>query len=415
MRTSNSFGVHFIVRMNKAKDAKAPLYVRISVNQKRCEIALKRLVKVKDWNNAKGLAKPKNEDLKNLNNYLEQVRAQISGCFQELQLKKKLITADAIKNLFLGVEKQEHTLCNLMRYHNTNMQYTLAKGTLKNYFTTEKYVKEFLTNRYKTSDMYLTELSYQFITEFDVFLRNHQPAAGQKKLGNNGVMKHLERLRKMANLAARLEWIERSPFERFQLKFHRTEREALTKEELDAIETTKIKASRLNWVRDIFIFSCYTGLAYTDVMQLTPEQISLGIDGEYWLKTSRQKTDIAVNVPLLYTAKAILEKYKFDPRAIASGTVFPVISNQKMNSYLKEIGVLCKVNKNLTFHLARHTFATTVTLSNGVPIETVSKMLGHTKITTTQIYAKVVEKKISADMNALRHKLQSGLHSANSA
>lgn len=415
MRTVNSFGVHFIVRMNKAKNGEAPLYARISVNQKRCEIALKRWIKLSDWNGAKGLAKPKSTTLKQLNNYLEQVRGQISENFQELQLKKKLVTAENLKNMFLGVEKQEHTLCSLMEYHNTNMKHTLAPGTLKNYFTTVKYVKEFLTKRHKTSDLYLSELTYQFITEFDMFLRNHQPAEGQKKLENNGVMKHLERLRKMANLAARLEWVDRSPFERFQLKFQRTEREALTKEEVSEIETRVIDLSRLGWVRDLFVFSCYTGLAYADVMQLMPEHIILGIDGEYWIKTSRQKTDTVVNVPLLAKARTILEKYRTDPRAVANGTIFPAISNQKLNSYLKEVGEMCCIDKNLTFHLARHTFATTITLSNGVPIETVSKMLGHTKITTTQIYAKVIEKKISADMRMLSNKLVGELQNANTA
>src|SRR5690606_5695047 len=159
---------------------------------------------------------------------------------------------------------------------------------------------------------------------------------------------------------------------------------------------------RIQYAKDLFVFSCYTGMAYIDVMQLTPDNIILGIDGNYWIKTIREKTDTSVNVPILPKAAYIIEKYKNSPRSIAKGSLFPIISNQKLNSYLKEVGDLCGIKKNLTFHLARHTFATSVTLSNGVPIETVSKLLGHTKLTTTQIYAQVVEKKVSQDMEKLK-------------
>ncbi len=222
-------------------------------------------------------------------------------------------------------------------------------------------------------------------------------------------MKHLERLRKMAKFAVRLEWIDRDPFENFQLRFTKVERGFLTKEELLKIENKQFSISRLQWIRDLFIFSCYTGLAYTDVMQLTPSNVIIGIDGKYWIKTIRQKTEVQVNVPLLPKAIEIIKKYKDDPKSNVKGSLFPVISNQKLNSYLKEIGDVCGIEKNMTFHLARHTFATTVTLSNGVPMETVSRMLGHTKITTTQIYAKVLEKKIGEDMDLLQIKLKNTL------
>ncbi|MCW3808095.1 site-specific integrase [Plebeiobacterium marinum] len=155
----------------------------------------------------------------------------------------------------------------------------------------------------------------------------------------------------------------------------------------------------------MFIFSCYTGLAYIDVCQLTPENVILNIDGEFWIHTKRQKTGVTVQVPLLPVAQSIVYKYKDDPKCLNKNRLFPVISNQKLNSYLKEIADICGINKNLTFHLARHTFATTVTLANGVPIETVSKLLGHTKLSTTQIYAKVLQNKISKDMMELRIKL----------
>jgi site-specific recombinase XerD len=210
----------------------------------------------------------------------------------------------------------------------------------------------------------------------------------------------------MANMAVRLEWIDKDPFAKYQQKFDKVERQFLSIDELSIIESRDIRIVRLAWIRDLFVFSCYTGLAYIDVMKLTPSNISIGIDGEYWLMTSRQKTSNPVRVPLLPEALAIIERYKGHPRALASKTLFPIISNQKLNAYLKELADLCGINKNLTFHLARHTFATTITLTNGVPIESVSKMLGHSMISTTQIYAKVIEKKLSEDMTNLRNRMQ---------
>lgn len=407
MRTTNTFGIHFITRVNKSKDGLAPLYARVTVDARRVEISLRRLVDPADWNSNKGMARGSREEIKTLNHYLEEVRSKIMRCYQETQLEKQLITAETIKNKFLGIDQQEHTLCSLTNYHNAQTKDLLTWGTLKNYFTTQKYIQLFLKERFKSSDIFLSELSYRFITEFEYFLRNRKPVDHNRPLANNGVMKHLERLRKMIGMALRMEWLDKDPFAKYQQKFEKVERGFLTKEELYTIENRDFKIDRLKWVRDLFIFSCYTGLAYIDVMRLTPVNISIGIDGEYWLLTNRQKTSNAVQIPLLPKALEIIAKYKNHPRALAEGTVFPVISNQKLNSYLKEIADLCALTKNLTFHLARHTFATTVTLTNGVPIESVSKMLGHSAISTTQIYAKVIEKKLGEDMKNLKEKLNS--------
>ena len=351
------------------------------------------------------MAKGSREEIKSLNHYLDEVQARIMECYQEMQVQKRLITADAIKSMFLGTDQKDFTLCKLVDYHNQAMRDTLAWGTMKNYFTTQKYIHRFLKERFGTTDMFLSELSYKFITDFEFYLRNYKPKDHQKPLGNNGVMKHLERFRKMVTMAVKMEWVSRDPFDKYQLKFHRVDRGFLDAEELETLESKDFKIVRLQWVRDLFVFSCYTGLAYIDAMNLTPSNITIGIDGEYWLSTCRQKTDQPVRVPILPKAWEIIEKYKTHPRALQKGSVFPMISNQKLNSYLKEIADLCGIEKNLTFHLARHTFATTVTLCNGVPLETVSKMLGHSKITTTQVYAKVVEKKVSEDMQALRERL----------
>lgn len=410
MRTTNSFGIHFILRLNKEKNGSAPVYARISVNGERIEMLLRKVVKISDWHPVKGLAKPKNVELKSLNNYLEQTRGMLSGIYQELSLTNQLITPNLVKNRFLGIEEQKHTLTSLMDYHNLHMIEVLATGTMKNYYTTEKYLKEFVAKQFKKDDMYLTELNYEFITHFEYFLRKHQPKDHQKGMTNNGVMKHLERFRKVIRLGVKMEWLDKDPFVMFKLKFNKVERGFLTREELFAIEDKEINIPRIQFARDVFVFSCYTGMAYIDVMQLTPHNVIKGIDGNQWIKTLREKTDTAVNVPLLPKALAIVEQYKNHQRSVAHGTLFPGISNQKLNSYLKEIGDICGIHKNLTFHLARHTFATSVTLSNGVPIESVSKMLGHTSIRTTQIYAKVVEHKVSFDMDVLKNKLENDKH-----
>jgi len=411
MRTTESFGIHFILRINKAKNGNAPVYARISVNGQRIEMSLKKLVKISDWNNSKGLARPKNDSLKVLNNYLEHVRGLVSSHYQEFVVKKELVTAEAIKNKFLGIEQQENTLQSLVNYHNLHMKGILAAGTIKNYHTTARYLKEFMLQKFKKQDIYLSELNYEFITNFEFFLRAYQPTDHHKGMENNGVMKHLERLQKIVRLGAKLGWLDKNPFEFFKLKLQKVERGFLSDEELADLEGKEFSLQRIQYAKDLFVFSCYTGIAYIDVMQLRPDNIILGIDGNQWIKTTREKTDTAVHVPILPKAAMIMEKYRTNPRSIAKGTVFPNLSNQKLNSYLKEIADLCGIKSNLTFHLARHTFATTITLSNGVPIETVSKMLGHTSIKTTQIYAKVIEQKVSKDMYNLRNTLENNAKS----
>ena len=219
-------------------------------------------------------------------------------------------------------------------------------------------------------------------------------------------MKHIQRLRRMVTLAYQLEWIDNDPFRKFKQKLQPTHRGFLAAGELERIEELNIDSLRLKTVRDLSVFSCYTGISYIDLMLLTNESLALGMDKTYWIVTKRQKTKNPVKIPLLVKALDLIEFYRNDKRSVINNTLFPRISNQKMNAYLKEIAPLAVIHKNLTFHMARHTFATTITLTNGVPIETISKMLGHTKLSTTQIYAKVIERKVSDDMKILRQKLE---------
>jgi site-specific recombinase XerD len=351
------------------------------------------------------MAKLIKEEYKALNNHLEQLRASFVECYRQMSLAKKVIDIESFKRAYYGKDEDEFTLCKLVNYHNQDMKDTVCWGTLKNYFTTQKYLQKYLKERLHVSDIGLKELNYKFVTGFEYFLKSFKPLDHQKPLGNNGVMKHMERFRKMVNVALKNEWMEKDPFKAFKPKFTKYERGFLSAEELETIELKEFTIERLRFVKDLFIFSCYTGLAYTDAVSLTPANMVRGIDGDYWLVTHRQKTGTSVKIPLLPKALLLIDMYKKNPKSLADGTLFPKISNQRLNGYLKEVAAVCGIEKNLTFHLARHTFATTVTLSNGVPIESVSKMLGHTKITTTQVYAKVIERKLSDDMKLLKQKL----------
>jgi len=407
MKSRNTFGIQFVLRLPKnKKDEMAVVYARITVNGRRAEISLKSKVSINNWDEAKGRAKGKRDEIIKLNSHLEQVRSLIFDSYQELIQQNKPVSVDAVKAKYLGEDIEETmTLLKMIDYHKQVAIGKLAPGTMKNYYTTENYLKKFVKHQYNKSDISLDELNYRFILDFENFLINYESVDHHKSLNNNGVMKHMERLRKIVNMAVMMDLLEKDPFSKYKLHFDKVERGHLTKEELKVLSKKSFKIERLQAVLDMFLFSCYTGLAYIDIFNLTQENIAKGIDGRDWLMTNRQKTNTSVKVPLLPEAVQLIKKYKDHPVAVAKGTLFPVVSNQRMNGYLKEIAEICGIDKNFTFHLARHTFATTVTLSNGVPIESVSKMLGHTSIRTTQIYAKVVEHKLSEDMQNLRERM----------
>ena len=408
MQTSKTFSIHFWLNIAKKKDDIAPLYARVTVNGKRAEISLKRYLSVTYWDTIAKKAKPRTPNAPALNAYLDLVYADLLECQKQLLSEFKLVTAQAIKARYLGEDDDQKTLLDLVDYHNTNMKTVLKFGTMKNYYTTERYIKRFLTIKIKSSDIYLKQLSYGFIIDFEQFLRKGPSINKRQPLRNNGVMKHLERLKKMMNLALNLEWIEKDPFVRFKLKFTKHQRDYLSKLELQKFEQIILDEEVHRKTRDIFVFSSYTGLSYTDVRSLTDDNIVRGIDGDYWIFTRRAKTEQPVKIPLLDKALNIIKKYDNDLEN--NSGLLPVYTNQRLNVYLKEITARLGIKKNITFHSARHTFATTVTLSNGVPIETVSKLLGHSKLSTTQVYARVLEEKVSVDMKTLRNKLNNHIN-----
>ncbi len=410
MRTSTTFSILFWIYSKRAKNNQTGIYARVTVNGKKVNISLKYKVDVRTWDAKRQKAKGNSESARTLNQYLNQVHSQIFQCYQNLKLSGKLITAELMKAEYLGESDNSKTLQNLLEYHTKKTEKILARGTLRNFAVTQGYINKYINNVLNTPNVYLKELNYKFICDFANFLHCFWPKGHPKAMSNNTVMKHIQRFRKIATLGYHLEWVDRDPFVRWKPIYEKRERPYLTDNELSNIETYYFPIARLERVRDLFVFSCYTGIAYIDIMNLTNDNILKGIDGNDWVFTNRQKTKSPVKVPLLRKAQELLHKYQNHPMTQVTETLFPVITNEKVNFYLKEIAEAVGLKKNLTFHMARHTFATTVTLSNGVPIETVSKLLGHSKIASTQIYARVIERKISEDMQVLRDKIDTSIN-----
>ncbi|WP_452228958.1 site-specific integrase [Lacinutrix sp. MEBiC02404] len=402
MRTKHTFSTIFWLQTTRAINNEALLYIRITVDGKRVNLSLKKRVPLSLWDAKKKKAKGSSAQARQINIYMDEVRTKLFQIYQDLKFKGELITAQLIKSFYTGDGQQSKSLKNIFDYHSEKIANTLAVGSIRNFGITENYVFKFLEKKKNTTDIYLNQLNFEFLSHFELFLCDIWPVGHQKALSNNTRMKHIQRLRKVITLAYHLEWIDRDPFVRWKMNYDKTNREFLTEVELKNLEEKVFISKRLDRVRDLFVFSCYTGISYVDIMNLTPNHLVLGMDGGNWIRTKRQKTNTVVKVPLLGQALDIVNKYKDHPSTAINDSLLPVLSNEKLNVFLKEVANFVGIQKNLTFHMARHTFATTVTLSNGVPIETVSKLLGHTKIATTQIYARVLENKISTDMNALK-------------
>ena len=369
------------------------------------EISAKRSWDPTRWETEIGKAKGTKEDARTLNTYLNTLRAKLNKQFNQLLSGDEPVTAELLKNAFLNKVAPSKSIMEVLDYHNAQVAARVgtdyAPATLRRYRVGLKKVKLFMKHQYQRADMPLDQLNRRFITEFEHFLKTVEG------IQHNTSMNYIKYLKKTVLLALSYEWLDKNPFVGIKHSIREVTREFLSTEELARMVEKPFSIRRLDEVRDIFVFSCYTGHAYSDVAKLTPEHILTGINGKKWIMTQRIKTETRSNVPLLPPALAILAKYAQDPECLAKERLLPVKSNQKMNAYLKEVADMCGITKPLTFHIARHTFATTVTLTNGVPIETVSSMLGHKNLRTTQIYAKVVEHKVGEDMDRLEERLSS--------
>lgn len=393
----------FLKRAKVNSKGLVPIFQRITIEGKRIEKSTGKFIDPTKWSVEGSKMKGTSAEARTINSHLDILKIKVLDAERDLYNKRESITAETINNRLIGVNKRERMLIPIFEEHNRKMKELIdleyAAGTYERYVTSLRHTQNFLLWKYNVSDIGIDKIDHAFITEYEFYLRS------ERKCANNTTVKYIKNFHKIVNQCLANGWIDKDPFINYKSKVREVVREYLDENEIETIINKDLHVERLELVRDIYIFSCFTGLAYIDVQQLTADNISMGIDGEKWIFKDRQKTDIESRIPLLPIALEILKKYENHPSCVNRNSLLPILTNQRMNSYLKEIATLCKINKDLTFHTARHTFATTVTLTNGVPIESVSKMLGHSSIKTTQHYAKILDKKVSDDMMLLRAKL----------
>lgn len=399
-----SFSILFYPRGNDVdKHGKVPIYARITVNGKRSEFSIRRKVTLDKWSSEAGKIKGNSTEARTFNRYLSEIESKLYRIHQDLSQNGDSVTAIKIKNSYFGKDKVHKMLLEIFQDHNDKVEKLVGKdfapGTLERYKTAKKHIANYIQQEYKVNDIPVKEVDHQFISNFEYYLKTTRNCA------HNSAIKYITNFKKIIRIAHANDWIDKDPFLHWKGKLKIVDREYLTEKELQTLVEKEFPTDRLNHVKDIFVFCCFTGLAYADVKKLAIKNLVLGVTGELWIKIKRSKTDTRSNIPILSIPQAIIDKYKDKSNDTNTEYLLPVLSNQKMNAYLKEIADLCGIQKNLTFHLARHTFATTVTLTNGVPMESVSKMLGHKSIKTTQHYAKIIDKKVSDDMKSLKDKL----------
>ncbi|MHB9055894.1 MAG: site-specific integrase [Paludibacteraceae bacterium] len=408
---NTKLSVLFFVKRTKTNvDGLLPIFIRVTVNGARIEFSTKRCTTSEKWSVEGNRMKGTSADSKATNSYLDTLKAKIFDYQQQLIREDNLVNVENMRNKILGVEKRSHMLIGIFQQHNEEIKALVgrefATATYTRYETSLKHTIAFLNWKYKVSDIDIRKIDHEFVTNYEFYLKSIH------KCNQNTTAKYIKNFGKIVRRCLANGWIERDPFINYKCKIVEVDRAYLSQDEIETMFNKVFATDRLNQVKDIFLFSCFTGLAYVDVKKLSRKNIGFGVDGEHWIFINRTKTDTRSNIPLLPIASALLEKYKDHPQVINEEKLLPILSNQKMNSYLKEIADVCEINKELTFHIARHTFATTVTLSNGVPIESVSKMLGHKNLKTTQHYAKILDLKVSNDMQILKEKF-SGISTLN--
>ena len=403
---SNTFSIHFIIKKGKVnKEGLVPIVARIRINGMQTEISTNRTILPSLWLKDKEASKPIDAFHEQLNSHLEVFKIKQYATYSKLLLSEEEVSAHSFKQATSNRRKvmpKAPTLIEAAREHNEQFEKLVgikySYGSYKNYKTTLKYLIEFVPQYKNKKDISLSEVNYKFCETFYAWLTS------SKNCKTNGANKQLQRLKKIINFSIKSGYILTNPMQSFALKFKPAEKVALNNAEIKAIANLKLQRDTLKKVRDAFLFQCYTGLSYSDIVRLDISHIVKAAKGELWIKMKRKKTDVSFSIPLLPSALKILNQY-LEQQGLDK-LIFPVLSNQKMNDALKIIQELAGISKSLTTHLARHTFATTITLSNGVPIETVSKMLGHTNLKTTQVYAKVLDTKIGYDMDILKKKLE---------
>ena len=393
----NTLSVLFIIKKAKLlKNGEAPICMRITVNKRVVEVMIKRSIPVDLWNQKKECSKGKDRVATELNHYINTIRAKVLQIHRELEIDNKPITADIIKDCFYRRDKVQRTLLEVYAEHNEKCRALIGKeyteSTVTKFDTSINRLKEYIRSCYHRDDIMLAELDRQFIRDFDFWLKT------EKHCQYNSALKHLKNLKKVVRIALANGWIKKDPFYGIRFKQEEVNVEFLSREELDILMNKEFTIKRLEQVRDVFVFCCFTALAFVDVQQLSREHLIKDNNGALWVRKARQKTNQMCNIPVLSIPQRVLRKYENNAECIKKGVLLPVISNQRMNAYLKEIADLCGITKRLTTHVARHTAATVVFLANDVSMENVSKILGHSNIRMTQHYARILDSSIMRDM-----------------
>ncbi|MDR2844227.1 MAG: site-specific integrase, partial [Candidatus Symbiothrix sp.] len=389
----STFKVLFFLKRDKQKaNGSIPLFCRITVDGKDTRFGMKREVHPNYWDVKAGKATGRTNEAVEINLLIDGTKSAIYKIYRNLQEKESSVTAEKVKNTFLGVNTRHEMLLKVFDDHNEEKKKligrTISESTYDKYRITRDHLTEFLKKEYHLSDISLKDINHKFICDFELFLLTSRCCA------ENTTAKYMQFFKHIIIIAQKNEWIFKNPFANYTIQVKSTDRGYLTQEEIEILMKQKFTTKRLERVRDVFVFCCFCGVSYIDVKKLTNDNIRTSFDGNLWIMGKRGKTDVSYQVPLMEIPKIILKKYK---DKLPDNRLLPVINNQNTNAYLKEIGILSGIKKKLTFHLSRHTFAT-LTLSKGVSIESVSKMLGHTNIQTTQIYARITSEKIGNDM-----------------
>ncbi len=395
--------INLLLKKSKShNNGRTPVYARVTMDGRRAEISTGIFVDPTQWDNSRQLINGKSESVKILNNRLVKFVSKVNDFYNQLVAVGEDFDITDLKEHIMGRKNQKQIL-DIFDLTIQSIEGKLNRGysysTLKHYRTCRRRVEEFIRKQYGRPDMALSRINYQFLDSFDVYLKS------TVQVSSNTAWGYHKDFKKVLNNAVSMDLLSQNPYQKFKVKSMDSNRDFLTAEEIQKLTQKEISIRRLRTVRDIFVFACYTGLSFADIEKLAPDHLFNGNDGETWIIIDRTKTSTRCRIPLLPGAKMIIEKYKDYPVNQSKSRLLPVHSNQKMNAYLKELADICGINKKLTMHVARHTFATSVTLANGVPIETVSKMLGHSSLKTTQIYARITDSKISNDMKLLQQQL----------
>jgi site-specific recombinase XerD len=403
METRNRIAFSFYVKRTKPlKNGEVPIYVKITVDDYFEELALVKSIDPEKWDKARNNASGKSKEVKNLNDELQHIRNRLQEHVKLLHEKGKEITARSIKYAYLGIDPENKKVLGLFEEHNRAIRLLSGKDyapdTVQRYETCLKHLRNYVKEKYRVDDIIINKLNPDFVKGFEIYLKT------VRNCGHNSAMKYIKNFKKIVRNAFQNGWLRQDPFANIKIRLRKVDKGFLTEDDLALLMNKKFSMTRLEYVKDVFLFGCFTGLAYSDLKNLKSENIVKGEDDRMWIHTKRKKTDIICHIPLLPVPLMIIEKYRNNPHCIAENILLPVYSNQKLNAYLKEIADICGITKNISTHMARHTFATTVTLNNDIPIESVSKMLGHSTITMTQHYARLLDKKVGKDMEKIHDK-----------